>query len=306
MTGPAPSAAPRAWTVGEVLRWTQGFFQERGLASPRLDAELLLAHVLEVPRIELYVRYAMPLGEAERARYRALIKARAVDRWPVAYLLGYREFYGLRFSVDPRVLIPRPETESVVERARGHLEALEASTPRVLDLGTGSGAIAVALARHVPGVQVVATDLSEAALDVARANAEAHGVAARLDLRQGDLFAPIRADERFDAVLSNPPYVDRAEAARLMPEVRDHEPAMALFAGDRGMALIARLVAEAADFMHDGAILVVETGSMDQIEGTLDLLASDARYAPAGPLCDIGGGQRGVCAVRAPRMEVPT
>ena len=193
----------RVWTVLDLLRWTTDHFASRGIDTPRLDAEVLLAYALECDRLRLYVEYEKPVEEPERARFRALVQRRADERIPVALLTGTREFWSLSFEVTPDVLVPRPETETLVTAALERLPDAEAEL-RVLDVGTGSGAVALALATERPKARVVATDLSAAALAVAGRNAERLGLADRVAFAEGDLFEPL-AGERFDLVISNPP-----------------------------------------------------------------------------------------------------
>jgi release factor glutamine methyltransferase len=252
------AAAPRTWTILEVLRWTQGHFASRGIETPRLDAECLLAHALGTDRLRLYLDFEKPVEADERARFRALVRRRADERVPVAQLTGRKEFWSLAFEVTADVLIPRPETEGLVAWLLDAHRDREAEI-RVLDVGTGSGAIAVALATELPRARFVATDLSEAALAVAERNARAHGVLSRVELRAGDGFAPV-AGERFDAVLANPPYVADGDAAALAPELR-HEPRAALFAGPEGTALLRRLAAEAPAHLAPGGRAGCEVGA---------------------------------------------
>lgn len=247
--------APKVWTVLELLRWTRGHFESRGIESARLDAECLLAHALGCDRLRLYLDYDKPVEAAERGRFRELVKRRAEGRVPVAQLTGEREFWSLPFEVTPEVLVPRPETECLVEEALARLPDPEAEL-RVLDVGTGSGAVAIAIARERPKARVTATDVSEAALAVARRNAEALGVADRLHFAAGDLFAAAQ-EGGFDLVVSNPPYLAEGEAAGLEPELA-HEPAQALFAGPRGTELLRRLVAEAPTHLAPGGALALE------------------------------------------------
>ncbi|WP_025322703.1 peptide chain release factor N(5)-glutamine methyltransferase [Deferrisoma camini] len=238
----------------ELVRLTAEYLAGRGVANPRLDAEVLLAHVLGVPRIRLYTEFDKPLEEAEVAAYREAVRRRA-RREPVAYITGEREFWSLRFRVAPGVLVPRPETELLVEAA---LEGT-ADTGRVLDLGTGSGCVVVAFLRERPGWTGVGVDASAEALEVARENAGSLGVADRLELRQGDLFGPV-GGERFDRIVSNPPYVPTAELETLEPEVNRFEPRGALDGGPDGLAVIRRIAAAAAGFLAPGGRLVLEFG----------------------------------------------
>ncbi len=254
---PGAARADRVWTVLELLRWTTDHFAARGIDTPRLDAECLLAHALASERLRLYLDHDKPVLEEERARFRALVRRRADERVPVAQLTGRREFWSLSLRVTPDVLVPRPETETLVEVALQLLPARDGEAA-LLDVGTGSGAVALALAHERPRARVTATDLSEAALAVAKDNAEALGLASRVRLLVGDGFAPV-AGERFDLVVSNPPYVPEGEAASLAPELA-HEPALALFAGPDGTALLRRLVHDAPQALRPGGALALEVG----------------------------------------------
>ncbi|MFT3912913.1 MAG: peptide chain release factor N(5)-glutamine methyltransferase [Anaeromyxobacteraceae bacterium] len=240
------------WTPLKLLAWTQDYFAKKSVDSPRLTAELLLAHALGCDRVRLYLDFEKPIQEPELATFRALVKRRA-DGEPTAYLLGKREFFGHGFAVSPAVLVPRPETEALVEAA---LAALPREGPgSVLDLCTGSGAIAVSVALGRPGTRVVATDLSEEALAVARANAEKLG--AVVEFAHGDLWAAVHAGDRFDVILSNPPYIPSAELAGLSREVR-REPCIALDGGPDGLDVLRRVVAGAPSRLAPGGVLAVE------------------------------------------------
>ena len=277
-----PHAEPHArerpdavWTVGRILQWTTEYLRRHGSESPRLEAEILLAHARQCPRIRLYAEFDQPVSDAERAVMRELVRRRAAAE-PVAYLVGHREFFSLDFEVTPAVLIPRPETETLVMAA---LDALrDVSNPNILDLCTGSGCVAIALAVQRPDARVVATDLSAEALEVARRNAEKHGVSDRVRFLHGDLFdalrnATLRTNEgpgqeeadawrpwldAFDAIVANPPYVASDEIERLPPDVRLHEPHTALLAGPDGLDVIRRIVAEGLRFLKPGGWLIVE------------------------------------------------
>jgi release factor glutamine methyltransferase len=245
-----------AWTTLAVLDWTTQRFTDAGIAGARLEAQLLLAHVLHCSRVQLYTGFDKPLGEPELAGYRQLIKRR-LEGESVAYLVGEQEFWGLPFHVDASVLVPRPDTETVIEVARG-LRGDPAAPCRVLDLCTGSGAIAVSLAKELPAAQVVATELSAEAAAIARRNAERNGVADRVDVRIGDLFAPV-AGERFELIAANPPYIATAVIATLGAEVR-REPIVALDGGPDGLAFYDRICAAAAAHLEPGGALVLEHG----------------------------------------------
>jgi len=234
--------------VRELIQRSASWLSGKGFESARLEAELLLAHVLKTERLHLYVEADKPLNEAEVDAFRELLKRRARGE-PSAYITGRREFYGIPFEVTPDVLIPRPETELIVDRAR------ELKPARILDVGTGSGCIAVACAVRLPESAVVATDISPAAVAVAQRNAEDAGVSDRVEFRAGDLFAPIAADERFDLIASNPPYVSRGGA---LPEVDLHEPHVALYPGESGLEILERLIPAAHGFLAPGGSLLVE------------------------------------------------
>ncbi len=238
------------WTPLALIGWTQGYLARAGADAPRLTAELLLAHVLGCDRVRLYLDFDKPVAPAELARYRALVRRRAEGE-PTAYLIGAREFFGRAFRVDARVLVPRPETELLVEAAL----ALLPPDGAALDLCTGSGCVGVTLALERPAARVVATDLSLDALAVARENAERLG--ARLELLGGDLFAPLPAGARFDVVTANPPYVPSGELLRLSREVR-REPAAALDGGPDGLAVLRRIVAGAPRWLRPGGALALE------------------------------------------------
>jgi len=249
--------ADDVWTVGRLLTWTADWLATKGSDSPRLEAEVLLAHVRGCPRILLYTAFATPVADAERARFRELVKRRGAGE-PVAYLVGSREFFSLAFAVSPAVLVPRPETEGLVVRVLDLCGPLDA--PRIMDVGTGSGAIAVTLAKRLPRARLVATDISAAALAVAGENARRHDVTERIGFVECDLCADPRAAGPFDVIVSNPPYVRDDEFDALPRDVRLHEPKGALVAGPTGVEVIARLAAAAAGRLADGGRLVVEIG----------------------------------------------
>jgi release factor glutamine methyltransferase len=253
---PSPPPQKQTWTILEVLRWTAGRFERQGVATARLDAELLATRAFSRTRVELYTCFDQPLGEEELAAYRGLVQRRTAGE-PVAYILGRKEFWSLDLEVDPRVLIPRPDTETLVEQA---LEILgtKASPARVADVGTGSGALALAIKKERPADDVVAVDISEDALSVARSN----GTRLGLDVRfvQGDLVAPLASLEPFDLVVSNPPYVQSADIATLAPEVRC-EPHLALDGGPDGLEVVRRLAQDARAVLAPAGALAMEIGA---------------------------------------------
>lgn len=249
-------------TVLEVIQRSADYLARKGVESARLQAELMLAHVLQKPRLKLYLEFERVLSEPELAALRELVRRRGA-REPLQYLVGSVNFCGLELVVSPAVLIPRPETELLAERAWTFLAGRTGSAetpPAALDFGTGSGCLAIALAVRCPGARVCAVDISPAALEVARANAVRQGVEARIRFLQGDGFAALPAGERFDLVVANPPYIPSAEIARLEPEVRDHEPRAALDGGPDGLAVIRRLAAESAPWLKPGGRLMLEVG----------------------------------------------
>ena len=315
-----------SWTVGRLLAWTTEFLQSRGSDSPRLDAEVLLAHARDCERIALYTAFVEEVGESVRAKFRELVKKRS-EGMPVAYLVGKKEFFSLSFKVTPDVLIPRPETEHVVTAV---LDVLGASGPKskvhipksayvgetetqregekesdtfppsfpspkslapspfLADVGTGSGCIAIAIAKHGPQARLVATDTSAAALAVARENAVAHQVADRIEFHQGDLLSMLPAQRQFDVVVSNPPYIGTSEQGTLAPQVRQHEPHAALFGGERGTETIARLIPQAAERLKPGGWLILEVSPL-VAEAVVKLVADSKFFDPASLSKDLAG-----------------
>lgn len=282
------------WTVLDVLRWTTSRFDERKLATPRLDAEVLIAAALGLPRVQLYVQFERPLETAELAAIRENVRRRQAGE-SVAYVVGRKEFFGLDFAVDARVLVPRPDTETLVDEALGRLRerSAEAPPPVIADVGTGSGAIIVALAKQLPASRAFAVDRSAAALEVARANAARHAVA--VEFVEGDLTAPLHAHAPFDLVAANLPYIPSAELAGLAPEVRA-EPVGALDGGPDGLDLVRRLVAEAPAVLAPGGALVLEIGD-GQADATAELCAA-AGLVDVRRRRDLGAVDRVVSAVR--------
>lgn len=256
-------------TVLEIIQRSTEFLARKGVESPRLQIELLLAHILQMPRLKLYLNFERALTEAQLATLRELVRRRG-EREPLQHLLGTVSFVGLELAVTRDVLIPRPETEQLVELAARHLTNRNpgpAHPTRVLDFGTGSGCVAIALAKEFPEIEIHATDVSEAALGVARENAAHQGLAGRMHFHHGDGFAAVPVGMRFDLLVSNPPYIPSAEIATLQPEVRDHDPRLALDGGPDGLEFYRRFVAEAPAFVQTGALLVAEFG--DNQEGAL-------------------------------------
>ena len=246
------------WTIKRLLDWTSDYFSQHQTENARLDAEVLLAEALGCQRIELYTRFDQePLPE-QKDRFREWVKRHA-DGEPVAYLVGHREFYSIKFNVDHSVLIPRPETEHLVSETIELSKSYAVEDPSLIDIGTGSGAISVALAKHLPGFSITATDISPAAIDVARSNIEAHQLESRIELVESDLFESIEENRTFDFVVSNPPYIGNDEQDTVDVCVRDYEPDVALFTPDgNALSVIERLVNEAGKRLVPGGWLLFE------------------------------------------------
>lgn len=280
-----------AWTIARVLEWTTTFFREKGLDSPRLDAELLIADALGIDRMRIYLDHHKPLLADELVAVRERVKRRGKHE-PVAYITGQKGFWSLDLAVDRRVLVPRPDTERLVERALDRLKGRVA--PRVVDVGCGSGAIALALAHERPDAEVIGVDRSPAALAVSRANAAALGLD-RVRWQEGDLLAGV--DGPFDLVASNPPYIPSGDIAGLMPDIVLFEPHSALDGGPDGLDLVRRLIPEAADRLLPGGVLLVEIGH-DQGAAVAALAEADGRFEGVAIVADYGRRDRVLEATR--------
>ena len=296
MTKP-PSTPEESWTMLRALEWTAGYFQSHGIDSPRPSAEILLAHSLGLRRIDLYVRYDQPLQAEELKRFKTLIRRRASNE-PVAYITGERDFWSLSFLVTPDVLIPRPETEHLVEAA---LEALpECDGLRILEPGTGSGAVSVAMAHERSGLRCFASDRWVESLAVAQRNAQRHGVTDRVEFFAGDWFAPVsERAPRFDAVVCNPPYVPSAAIDGLQPEVARFEPRRALNGGVDGLDAIRRLVSGALACLKPGGVLLFEIGC-DQAFDCCRIVEGAAGFAHPEVIKDYGRNDRVVRVRKRP------
>jgi len=289
---------PEAWTVRRILEWTTSYFTRKGIDSPRLSAELLLAHVLGCPRIRLYTNYEQPLREDQLAAMRALVQ-RAAEEEPIAYLTGRAHFFNLEFEVNRDVLIPRPDTETLVENVlQLARNAAGFEAPRVLDLCTGSGCIAAAIAHHLRAATVVATDISAPAVALARRNVERLGLADRVTVEQGDLFEPLArlVDARpFDLIVANPPYIATAQLETLDRSVRDYEPVAALDGGLDGLAIHRRILREAPDRLAPGGRVYVEI-AFDQGELATQVAAEYPQFQDVRILKDYSGRDRVLAA----------
>lgn len=290
-------AEQESWTIGRLLTWTTDYLKRHGADSPRLDAEVLLAQARGCQRIELYTAFDTEIPDDVRAYFRELVKRRA-EGTPVAYLVGKREFYSLSFRVTPDVLIPRPETEFLVIAALDEIKRLGPDQePHVVDVGAGSGAISVAIARHAPSARVTAIDISPAALEIAKTNAAAHELSDRITFLTGDLLTPVPAEQHFDIVVSNPPYIGEGELPSLAREVKDHEPRLALIAGPTGLEVISRLIPQSAERLRSGGLFLLEISPM--IERRVhDLVAADGRFEQPVTAKDLAGLARVVKARR--------
>lgn len=275
------------WTIGSLLKWTQQYFSTKGVESPRLDAEVLLSHILQKERIYLYVHFDEPLEGAELARFREMIKQR-VQRVPVAYIIGEREFMGLPFKVSSAVLVPRPDTEILVEAVMKRLE--EKTAPVFADIGTGSGAIVLSILKNIESAQAAAVDISVEALAIAKENAERLELSERVTFFQGDLYEPVQG-RIFDAIVSNPPYIPNADIAELEPEVREYEPYGALAGGVDGLDFYRKLVNEGAELLHPGGFIAFEVG-IHQAQAVAALAQGRAEFGKTEIVKDYAGIDR--------------
>lgn len=277
-------------TVREIQQRTIGFFESKGVPNAKLDTDLLIAYALGTKRLDLYLDLERPLTEAQLDALRPLVKRRA-NREPLQYILGEVEFCDLKLKVDSRALIPRPETEELIEHivARG-----EFAPARVLDLGTGTGAIVLALLSHYTEAEAVAVDLSGDALSLAAENAEALGLSERLKLLVGRWFEPIAEGARFDLIVSNPPYLTEQELVTAEPEVVEHEPESALVSGADGLDDLRRILADASGYLKPGGLLALETGIAQHEQ--LQQVAESAGLKDFESIADLSGRPRFVFA----------
>lgn len=283
------AAASEPWTVRRILEWTTDYLKQHGSESPRLEAEILLAHARKCPRIKLYTDFDEVLTEPVRAQMRDFVKRRA-NREPVAYLVGHREFFSLSFEVGPGVFIPRPDTETLVMETIGLAKGME--LPRILELCTGSGCISVALAVNLPKAQVTAVELDDVPFATAQRNAEKHKVRDRIEFRQGDLFGPLGQREPFDFIVSNPPYIPDGEIPTLEPEVSRHEPRLALAGGADGLDVIRTLARDVPEYLKPGGYFLFEL-SPEQAPAALELFAGmPETYRPGVVHNDLTGAAR--------------
>jgi release factor glutamine methyltransferase len=293
--------AQASWHIGDLLKVTTTYLKEKGIESARLTAEVLLARFLGVDRVTLYLEFEKPVTQRELSGYRELVRRR-VRREPLQYVTGVQEFWSMEFQVDARVLIPRPETELLVEQALAcakENKTDEGHPHRLLDLGTGSGILAVCLAKELPGWEVWATDISPDALELAGVNAERHGVGSRIRFLQGDFFKAFKKERvLFDIIVSNPPYVAEEEYATLPPEIRDHEPRIALAGGRGGLVFIEHILREAPDFLSPRGRLLAEMAP-GQTERAMEIAGETRCYGEIHRVRDYSGQHRVVSVTRA-------
>ena len=282
-----------SWTILRMILWSAEYLKNKGVETGRLDAEWLLAAALGVDRLQLYLKYDRPLNSEEREAFKPLLRRRA-GREPLQYIIGRTGFRELELKTDPRVLIPRPETEVLVQEV---LDWASAGAESVWDMGTGAGAVALSLAVEGTWTRVVATDVSPEALSVAADNAERYDLGGHVEFREGSLFEPLEEGERFDVIVSNPPYIAEGEKGELQPEVRDWEPPEALFAGEDGLDVIRQLVAGAPKHLLSGGLLALECG-LGQAEGIAADVQATGAFGAVRIRADLTGRPRFVTAER--------
>ena len=286
-----------SWTILRMILWSAEYLAGKGVESGRLDAEWLLSATLGVDRLQLYLQYDRPLSADEREAFKLLLRRRA-SREPLQYITGRAGFRQLELKTDARVLIPRPETEVLVQEVLDWVAAGKGSIGRVLDVGTGTGAVAFSLALEAACTRVVATDVSPEALSVAADNAERYKLSGLVEFREGPLFEPLEEGERFDIIVSNPPYIAESEREGLQPEVRDWEPPEALFAGEDGLDMIRQLVAGAPEHLPAGGLLAFECG-LGQAKSIATDVSATGAFATVRIRPDLTGRPRFVMAERA-------
>lgn len=291
--------SPQKWIIRDLLTVTSDYLKKKDIDSPRLCAELLLAHQLKTTRIKLYLDFDKPLNERDINEYRALIQRR-LRREPVQYITGVQEFWSMEFSVGPQVLIPRPETEILVEQALSILkekrDADETAKASVLDVGTGSGAIAISVAKELPDADVWASDVSGNAIEIAMSNARRHGLENRVCFIKSDLFSAFNNSHLFDVIVSNPPYIPKEDYDALPPEVGQFEPRAALDGGEGGLFFINKLILEAKAFLKQGGWLLMEMAPF-QTTKAMDLISQTGFYGEQKIIKDYSHNDRVVMTV---------
>ncbi|MDY3739929.1 MAG: peptide chain release factor N(5)-glutamine methyltransferase [Selenomonadaceae bacterium] len=282
------------WTIGKILKWTEEYFQKYNIENPRLDAEVLLGYVLNKERIFLYVHFDQPLDSEELAKFKECIKKRAM-KMPVAYITGVREFMGLDFKVTEATLIPRPDTEILVETAMerlGKIAGNEAGTGKCFaDLGTGSGAICLSILNYMKEIEAVTVDISPKAIAVAKENAEKFAVSDRIEFLEGDFLKPLENKGKFTAILSNPPYIPKQDILGLESDVKDFEPMGALDGGIDGLDFYRQLLVKSANYIEDGGFLAIEIG-INQSQAILEMAKRNLMWGKVEVIKDLAGIDR--------------
>ena len=292
-----PDTPEQTWTIKQLLDWTSDFFSKSTIGNARLEAEVLLAEALDCQRIQLYTRFDEQPPAQQLIEFRDWVKRRAAGE-PVAYLAGHREFYSLRFQVDSNVLIPRPETEHLVVAAVEFAKNLNSDPIRIIDVGTGSGCIAVTLATLIENCKIAATDISEPALEIAKSNAAHHAVDSKMHFFAGDLLDALPLGSNpVHLIVSNPPYIGKLEISTVDDQVKNHEPNIALFSGDHGTEIIQRLVNDAPQFLLPQGALMFETSPII-MDRCVDLVRNNQAYSEVRVIKDYSGHDRIVVATR--------
>lgn len=282
------------WTISSLLDWTTIYFTNHKIAEPHLEAEVLLAHALGIKRIQIYTMHDRVLSEEELAAFKKLI-LRRIKMEPTAYIIGYRPFMSLDFDVTSDVLIPRPETEILVEEAIGLIKQSEKEPVSVLDLGTGSGAIAVSIAKYCANTSILATDISKPAIEIAKSNAKKHGVTDKITFLAGDLFSPVGKTLKFDIIVSNPPYITASEIEALQPEISKYEPVRALDGGPDGLAYYRKIAAQAPAYLSEKGALLLEIGA-GQSESVAEMIRTTGVFPAIKRIRDHSGIERVILA----------
>lgn len=288
---------PDSWTIKELLKVTTDYLKQKQIDSPRLTSEVLLSHLLNMNRVTLYLNLDKPLNESEVSGYRELIKRR-LRREPLQYITGIQEFWSMDFVVGPQVLIPRPESELLIEQAIERLRpmVLQGRSLRILDIGTGCGALATVLAKEIQRSQIWATDISPQAINIAHINAKRHGVLEKIEFIQGDLWEPLKGrDMVFDLIISNPPYVSAEEYEDLPPEVLAYEPRLALDGREGGLYFIRKIIEGSPEFLDPGGWLLLETAP-NQTDKALELIEHIGAFEEKERIKDYSHCYRVVCA----------
>jgi release factor glutamine methyltransferase len=296
------AASTETTTLRSAMARGWGCLRDAGIDSAQIDTEVLLQHVLGIEKAQLYSGLDEPLSAGHRRQFEEMLDRR-IRREPVAYITGRKEFWSLDFVIRSSALIPRPETELLVEVALERLKSTAGATPAILDLGAGSGIIAVCLAKERLKANIVAVDIASGALEVARINSRLHGVSERIDLIQGNLFAALGAEKRlFDLIVSNPPYIRTSEIPLLAPEISQWEPTIALDGGSDGMEYYRRIIGAAHEYLAPGSSIVLEMGA-GMGSYVAELFARSGRYGPASVYQDYEGKDRVIAAMKLPPAD---